>query len=431
MIVVTANWEISDGTIWPSATGGVVARFIAALTRAAVRGGWRHDGSYAPLDRVDVVLAGDTFDWLASRAWLGPVRPWHRGGRQRKIHAEVVAAALRHGRRCFAPLLRTLRRGICVPQADRRGRPVVGPSTVVPVGVTLLAGNLDKPPCCQWPRSLASRLGFGVGHAWSTDGIVIRHGHGHDPLWGEGSSSGDDPEPCLGEVVRVDLLGRFATRPEVAALPGIERRRFLAELKGEHPLAAAAAVGKWMTFLGGTVALSDAWLASVEAWHRSARATGIRLDAPFDVIDALASRLTALEESRPDRRRHRAVGSSDPLADVLLPRPHPAVDDGPIVVLGHPPESHSSPPCPSGRTVCLGGEPSARRPEGEDGGWRVRQIAPPQAVVDPLALMFSRRDAAPWRTQLLGGPASEWAPRQRTPGSAGAEDAGGWIIDAA
>jgi len=430
MLVVTANWEISDGTLWPSAAGGVVARFIAALTQAAVRGGWRHDGSYAPLDRVDVVLAGDTFDWLASQAWLGPVRPWQRGSRQRTIHGQVVEAALRRGRRCLTPLLRTLHRGIRVPQADRRGRPVVGPSTVVPVGVTLLAGNLDKPPRCQWPRSLASRLGFGVGHAWSADGIVIRHGHGHDPLWAGQSISGDDPEPCLGEVFRVDLLGRFAARPEVAALAGAERRRFLAELKGEHPLAAAATVGRWLALLGGAMAVRDAWLASVEAWHRSARATGVRLDAPFDVIDALASRLTALDDARPDRRRQLGVGGCDPLADVLLPCPHPADEQGPTIVLGHPPESHSSPPR-SGRMVCLGGEPSSRRSEGAEGGWRVRQIAPPPAVADPLALMFSRRDPAPWRTQLLGGPVSEWEPRHRTPGSSGWEDGGAWIIDAA
>lgn len=62
MIVVTANWEIGDGSLWPGPAAGIMERFRAEVARAAVRAGWQCDGRYEPVRRVDVVFAGDTFD---------------------------------------------------------------------------------------------------------------------------------------------------------------------------------------------------------------------------------------------------------------------------------------------------------------------------------------------------------------------------------
>ena len=38
MIVVTANWEIGDGSVWPAPAAGMMGRFRADVARAAAIG---------------------------------------------------------------------------------------------------------------------------------------------------------------------------------------------------------------------------------------------------------------------------------------------------------------------------------------------------------------------------------------------------------
>ena len=76
MLVVTANWAIGDGTLWRRPLRGLVSRAWGVIQRSALRAGFRHDGRYRPLERLDIVFAGDTFDLYASRLWAtGDVRP--------------------------------------------------------------------------------------------------------------------------------------------------------------------------------------------------------------------------------------------------------------------------------------------------------------------------------------------------------------------
>ena len=68
MLVVSANWLFGDGTFAASAAAAYAGVWLQAVHRAAVRAGFRHDGSYHPLDQLQLVLAGDTFDCLTSTA---------------------------------------------------------------------------------------------------------------------------------------------------------------------------------------------------------------------------------------------------------------------------------------------------------------------------------------------------------------------------
>jgi diadenosine tetraphosphatase ApaH/serine/threonine PP2A family protein phosphatase len=82
MLVVTANWNITDGTLWRRPLQGLAARAWGTIQRAGLRAGFRQDGHYEPIDRLDIVFAGDTCDLLSSRCWIErDLRPWNRSTR--------------------------------------------------------------------------------------------------------------------------------------------------------------------------------------------------------------------------------------------------------------------------------------------------------------------------------------------------------------
>jgi hypothetical protein len=118
MLVVTANWAIADGTVYGGPPSGVVRTFFREVRRAAWRAGFRHDGRYRPIESIQLVLAGDTFDGLSSLAWHGDLRPWQGGPRVRAAAERIAARAAHRGGRLLAALGRLNRDGLAVPQAD-------------------------------------------------------------------------------------------------------------------------------------------------------------------------------------------------------------------------------------------------------------------------------------------------------------------------
>lgn len=76
MLVVTSNWNCSDKTLVASHSKKQFDHFLKLVHRAALRASMRFDGRYQPIERLDLVFAGDTYDWLTSRKWLDDHRPW-------------------------------------------------------------------------------------------------------------------------------------------------------------------------------------------------------------------------------------------------------------------------------------------------------------------------------------------------------------------
>ena len=429
MIVVTANWEIGDGSIWPASAAGIMGRFRAEVARAAVRAGWRADGRYEPVPRVEIVFAGDTFDWLGSRQWLGATRPWHRGAKARAIRARVVARSLRAGGGIVRGMLALVRRGLLVPKPDRHGRPVSGESRRVPVGLTILEGNLDAGLTREPARMAAERSGIGVGTAWDARGVRVVHGHGADPLWIE------DDGPSLGASLRVDLLARFAAADVMLGIDAEARRPLLAMLRSTHPLGLAAAVAAWVASLRDTAKagpLQEEWLRSVSAWHRAARGSGLTgagrwNDAPFDVVEALAGRLTA-NAGRPFALRP-PLGAADLLGELLGIAPPPASSG--IVVLGHAPID--TPIIPAGHRRCIALGPRQGMACDRDGhppGVREIFLRPTAPPFPTTALVTDRGDGS--RIAALGDAVAEWSFTDRRRGwSAVPVDGGAGIVDAA
>lgn len=377
MLVVTANWAVTDGSL-VSRPRGPQVEWLASVRRAAIRAGVQADGRYAPLERLDVVLAGDTFDALTSTAWLGRMRPWHAGRRAADVTDRVLVAAAARGRRLLGGLARWVRVGIDVPAADRRGRPDWARPLHVPVHVAVLPGDRDRRIAAALPR--LARRGIRVAADWSSAGITVCHGAEIDPLW----SGGGPPEPghpTLGESLAVDLVTPFAAAVRGdAAWP--EARGLVARLAAAPWEAWPGLVSAWVAAAQPPAARSvrDRWLGAVAGWRRAARIAEPSCAVACDPLDAAAAWLEG------DGTSAAAAGEIAALCTAAVPPPTQG-----LVVLGHPPSGRSG-----GAVVCLGG-PNAAATNEPRGDARVACVAARRGIGGPAHVVVSpSAGAAGW-----------------------------------
>ena len=361
MLVVTSNWCVSDGTFSAGPPRGCVERFRSEVRRAILRGGFRRDGSYRPIDAIDVVLAGDTFDWLVSREWIGDVRPWEASRRAMAARERVVAAAFGRSDRLLATLAAWMRRGIAVPAADRRGRPMPATSCRVPVRVAVLCGDRDRWLEQAAAGGMPSVQSPVVGRCWSDGDVTVLHGEEMDPL-----HAACGREPTLGESLAVDLIARFGgVLEDVAAfrpLAGCLMRR----LAGGAVIDAPTRLGGWLLAHDGGVPLPeavrqglvDAWQRSVALWHRAARRLSPRGDDGVDLVGRIAEWLEV--DVGPNRGRMRQRIDTIPSAGKIIPW-----GSANTVVLGHPAAEVGASAAWRRRVVCMG--PEALQTQGRFG----------------------------------------------------------------
>jgi hypothetical protein len=375
MLVVSANWSLGDGTLAAAAAAPHVGVWLQAVHRAAVRAGFRRDGSYRPLDDLQLVLAGDTFDCLTSTAWTGPLRPWHDGRAAQAARRAVLVQAARRGRRLLVGVSRWARSGLAVPTADRRGRPVLAATTQVPVRVALLAGDRDSwlDDAC----SEAARYGLPIGSVWSDDIATVRHGLEFDPCAVPGESrrtSGRGWQPTLRESVAVDLVARFAAGV-MTTMAASAWRPLVAALAACGPLELPTVFGLRLDASRGPAAAADEhrealvtqWRRSVAAWHRETVRQPPVSPAGIAVCDALAAHFDAV-----GRGLGANVGRD--VRELLAPRA--AVTSSGATVLGHVPAS-SSANHGGTRVICLG---PAIASGWFSGGTSQRPVLPPTVV---------------------------------------------------
>jgi hypothetical protein len=403
MLVVTANWLFGDGTLAAAATAPHVVSWRQAVHRAALRGGFRRDGNYRPLEALQIVFAGDTLDCLTSSEWTGGLRPWHAGRAAEAARTKVLLHSARRGRRLLAALSRWAREGLVVPAADRRGRPVPGTTAHVSVRVAILAGDRDA-----WLHEggdEATRHGVAVGHVWSDDTATVRHGAECDPCAHAAESrwsGGCGWQPTLAESVAVDLVSRFGAAM-LAAGHAAACRELVARLASHGPLELAAVLWRWLDSAGsvaGRDALRDSvltqWRRSVAAWHRETLRQPPACTEGFAVCDALAEVFDAGGRGR--------SGAPAAIAERLAARP-----DGSLAgctVLGHVHAATVHLPAAE-RLICLAPEPLAawsrvprtvvRRDDGRGLVWEQLQLpglAEPRVVEFPHTITDTIVDAA-------------------------------------
>jgi hypothetical protein len=406
MLVITANWAFTDGTLWqPSRARD--ANWLAAVHRAALRGGFGRDGTYRPVDSIDIVFAGDTFDCLGSRRWSGAVRPWHDGPASRAARGAVMVAAARRGRHLFATLGRWIRTGLPVPAADRRGRPRSFHGHRAELRVTLLAGDRDR--WIDEAATAARRHGHAVGRVWASADLLVHHGAELDPLWTTGDAEGaypaptGDRQPLLGESLAVDLVVRFAatisdrhsSRPAIRTLLDAVGTSRVVELPAVLARWLDAATGGRSLTHEARDAIGAAWNRSVAAWHREAirRPPACGLEAC--PVDALAAWLEVTSAAA--RRISPTIAALQPRLAAASRRTagragghRPA---GPLAtVLGH--VAPSAPDDPGEiRVVCLGGSGTRTliRGRGPARAWEPLETDAPEAAVIGLGAAAADR----------------------------------------
>ena len=78
MLVIVSDLHLGDGTTAASIQHSAFEVFARRLNETAYFASWREDGSYRPIETLDVILMGDILDPLHSTRWLDSrdLRPW-------------------------------------------------------------------------------------------------------------------------------------------------------------------------------------------------------------------------------------------------------------------------------------------------------------------------------------------------------------------
>lgn len=298
MRAVTANWGIGDGSLADSRAGRATV-WTEAIRRAVVRAGWCRDGRYRPVHAVELVFAGDTFDWLLSDTWAGRERPWHGGARAEEARASVALASARAARPVLQTVARWARAGLPVPAATPRDRPSEWAVQGVTVRPVLLAGDRDA-----WlteHAEAAARFGIATGEQWSDGHCQVRHGHDLDPLTHRAVAATvrGGRQPTLAESLMTDLVVRFAAtvRGDTELWPLVRPR--LAALSAARP-------SQWPALVAGIgsdgrqrASVWSPWRRAVAAWHRAAVHELPTCETEFDALGELAAWLDGSRAGRP------------------------------------------------------------------------------------------------------------------------------------
>lgn len=232
MLAIISDLGITDGTTGHLLPAGTMDLLCERLCDLAWRASWRADGSYRPIDRIDLVLLGDTLDLISSRRWLAsPCRPWD--DHQSPAVIDTVTGIVEEILRRNVDAIRTLRAlateaTISLPPATAGGQPVLE-AEELPVSVCThyVVGDRDWPLHLRGQQydlirhKLAHHLGLVTSYnkpfpheaseceqlhdALRRHRVLARHGDIFDPL----SFHDDRDAASLTDVLAIELVARF------------------------------------------------------------------------------------------------------------------------------------------------------------------------------------------------------------------------------
>jgi UDP-2,3-diacylglucosamine pyrophosphatase LpxH len=245
MLVAISDLHLDDGTCGKSLSVDAFHIFRERLEQLAYSASLRADGTYRPIDRIDLLLLGDIIELIHSTRWLkekpgeeGYVRPWDNPARPElaeKIQ-EITQAILDHNAESMS-VLRQMANGeaISIPPANAQGKPALDARERIPVPVHLyyMVGNHD------WFYHLPGEAyhhnrrliidGMGLmnstapfpyePHEWDAlvrlfekYRIFARHGDCYD-RWSFNSELGRNAA-TIGDALSVELINRFPEEVE-------------------------------------------------------------------------------------------------------------------------------------------------------------------------------------------------------------------------
>ncbi|HSB66078.1 MAG TPA: hypothetical protein VLD65_05835 [Anaerolineales bacterium] len=240
MLVAISDLHLSDGTVGKSLSVDAFHIFRERLEQLAYSASLRADGSYRPLESIDLLLLGDIFELIHSTRWLeekpgeaGFVRPWDDPARPEliaKTHT-IKQAVLEHNAETMS-VFRQMTRGeaISLPPANHQGKPALEAKekVAVPVNLYYMVGNHDwlyhLPGEAYTPMRRLIVDGMGLRNdpiripyesaewdlleeLFEKYRIFARHGDIYD-RWSYNSEYGRDAA-TLGDALCIELINRF------------------------------------------------------------------------------------------------------------------------------------------------------------------------------------------------------------------------------
>ncbi len=232
MLVFISDLHLTDGTASSNLHPGSFHILVERFRYLAARASWRRDGSYRPIERIDLVLLGDVLDLIRTQRWHdGPIKPWTHTDSPEMAQrvGEIVEQTLAANAASLA-VLRSMVAGeaVWIPpgaangQPDYRARP-----QPVPVRVHYLVGNQDwllHLPGSHWDRVRQQVVRqMGLANSWEQPfphdpaesdllydlfrryRVVARHGDVFDPL----HFTHDASASSVGDALVVELFTAF------------------------------------------------------------------------------------------------------------------------------------------------------------------------------------------------------------------------------
>ena len=247
MLVIISDLHLTDGSSGAGVSPGAFSIFAERLQAMAAAASWRTDGSYRPIEQIDLVLLGDVLDVIRSAHWASRpgVRPWANPHAPEFLDqvTRITSGILRQNEEALA-VLRGLAAegGLTVPPALRTGKPSAdGKGKPVRVRIHYMVGNHDwffhlpganyhalrqmvvrqmglaNPPDSPFPHDITESEE--LLRAMRRHKVCARHGDLFDPM----NFEGDRDSSSLGDVIVIELLNRFASEVQTQLsyeLPG-------------------------------------------------------------------------------------------------------------------------------------------------------------------------------------------------------------------
>jgi predicted phosphodiesterase len=154
MLIVVSDLHLGDGSTASSIPANAFHIFASRLRETAYYASFRRDGTYKPIDGIDLLLMGDILDPLHSTLWLDTApgaiytRPWTSFTNPLfSSKLEQTTQAILDGNAESLKVLRQFASGerISVPPANARGEPDHEASDRIPLKVRIyyMVGNHD------------------------------------------------------------------------------------------------------------------------------------------------------------------------------------------------------------------------------------------------------------------------------------------------
>ena len=233
MLVIISDIHLTDGTSGATISPGAFQLLRHRLDELGESASRRRDGSYRPIERVDLVLLGDVLDVVRSTQWLdSPIRPWddRKDNSLFQTVSQITSDILRTNEHSLAEFRQLAQQGVLVPAATSDGRQAGEQSHPVPVKIHYMVGNHDwvyhlpGEKYNRLRRQIVAHLGLTTyadapfpHELWESNELVqvmrkhkvfARHGDVYDPF----NYEGDRDASSLGDVIVIELLNRFGVQ---------------------------------------------------------------------------------------------------------------------------------------------------------------------------------------------------------------------------